>query len=43
MHGFMRENNENRTADYLVEPQMQAHHDGLRELSLEELNKITGG
>ena len=42
MHGFMRENNENRSAD-LVEPQMQAHHDGLRELSLEELNKITGG
>ena len=38
----MRENNENRTAD-LVEPQMQAHNDGLRELSLEELNKITGG
>lgn len=42
MHGFMRENNENRSAD-LVEPQMQAHNDGLRELSLEELNKITGG
>ena len=38
----MRENNENRSAD-LVEPQMQAHNDGLRELSLEELNKITGG
>ncbi len=38
----MEENDNTRITDN-VESQMQSRDDGLRELTLEELNKITGG
>lgn len=38
----MEENDNTRITDN-VKSQMQSRDDGLRELTLEELNKITGG